>query len=356
MALFNHTSNSPQLLTYLGAHYLASLIANVPSLIGSLAALGNPVGLVKNLGDGVSDFINEPVQGFKRSLEEMNPSFALDGVARGTGSLARHTVGGFADSAALLTSTAAKNMAVLTLDRKYAQRRDKVIKLKAHDTKSANLLNGLQSGFSKLVSGILEGVTGVVSKPIKGAERSGIEGFAKGVGKGLLGLIVKPGIGVTDLITDTLIGVKGSVEGTASDMLISYSQVRPRRALYGDDRLVKPYRIDDATAAVIQSKLCLGGENYLDHVDMNSSVALMSVYKLLILSSDGEELLLLPFNEIRKVEVQPKENTEAFFVNIYLNDLKKDGSEVVEKVDCDDETMANLLCEKLTEAIQQTKI
>ena len=108
MALFNHTSNSPQLLTYLGAHYLASLIANVPSLIGSLAALGNPVGLVKNLGDGVSDFINEPVQGFKRSLEEMNPSFALDGVARGTGSLARHTVGGFADSAALLTSTAAK--------------------------------------------------------------------------------------------------------------------------------------------------------------------------------------------------------------------------------------------------------
>ena len=357
MALLNHTSNSPQLLTYLGAHYLASLIANVPSLIGSLAALGNPVGLVKNLGDGVSDFINEPVQGFKRSLEEMNPSFALDGVARGTGSLARHTVGGFADSAALLTSTAAKNMAVLTLDRKYAQRRDRVIKLKAHDTKSANLLNGLQSGFSKLVSGILEGVTGVVSKPIKGAERSGLEGFAKGVGKGLLGLIVKPGIGVTDLITDTLIGVKGSVEGTASDMLISYSQVRPRRALYGDDRLVKPYRIDDATAAVIQSKLCLGGENYLDHVDMNSSVALMSVTRLLILSTcDGDDLLLLPFNEIRKVEVQPKEDTEAYFVKIYLNELKKDGSEVVEKVDCDDETMANLLCEKLTEAIQQTKI
>ena len=118
---------------------------------------------------------------------------------------------------------------------------------------------------------------------------------------------------------------------------------------------MKPYRIDDATAAVIQSKLCLGGENYFDHVDMMSSVALMSVTRLLILSSDGEELLLLPFNEIRKVEVQPKEDTEAFSVNIYLNESKKDGSEVIEKVDCD-EIMANLLCEKLTEAIQQTKI
>lgn len=53
MALFNHTSNSPQLVTYLGAHYLASLMANVPSLIGSLAAIGNPLGLVRGLGDGV---------------------------------------------------------------------------------------------------------------------------------------------------------------------------------------------------------------------------------------------------------------------------------------------------------------
>ena len=60
MALLNHTSNQPQLLTYLGAHYLASLIANVPSLIGSLAAFGNPLGLMRDLGDGVSDFVNLP--------------------------------------------------------------------------------------------------------------------------------------------------------------------------------------------------------------------------------------------------------------------------------------------------------
>ena len=40
---------------------------------------------------------------------------------------------------------------------------------------------------------------------------------------------------------------------------------------------------------------------------------------------------------------------------IYLNKPNKDGSEVVEKVDCDDETMANLLCEKLTEAIQKQR-
>jgi hypothetical protein len=51
VALFNHTSNSPQLMTYLGAHYLTSLMNNVPSLLGSLAAFGNPLGLVRNLGE-----------------------------------------------------------------------------------------------------------------------------------------------------------------------------------------------------------------------------------------------------------------------------------------------------------------
>ena len=331
-----------------------------------------------------SDFVNEPVKGFRRSIEEMDPSFALSGVARGTGSLARHTVGvslsayyilanarlpiflshqsvllfcpvfpipqGFADSVAMLTETAAKNMAVLTLDRQYAQRRDRVMKLKANDAKSANILKGLESGMQKLVNGILEGVTGVVSKPIRGAERSGFEGFAKGVGKGLLGLIMKPVIGTTDLLTDTLIGVKGSLEGVNSQgMLTLHSQVRPRRALYGRDRVVKPYRIDDATAATIQSKLCIGGEEYFSHVDMIKSVALMSVRRLLILSGDGEELLLLPYNDMRKVEVYPQIDAEGFVVKISLN-LKADGSEY-EEVKCDEEKMANSLCEKLAVAI-----
>ena len=53
VALFNQLSNGQQLMTYLGAHYLASLISNVPSLIGSLAAFGNPVGLMRGVGEGV---------------------------------------------------------------------------------------------------------------------------------------------------------------------------------------------------------------------------------------------------------------------------------------------------------------
>jgi len=248
----------------------------------------------------------------------------------------------------MLTETAAKNMAVLTLDRKYAQRRDRVMKFKATDAKAVTLLKGLESGMQKLVNGILDGVTGVVSKPIRGAERNGLEGFAKGVGKGLLGLIMKPVVGATDLITDTLMGVKGSVEGTSDVILALHSQVRPRRALYGRDRVVKPYRPDDATAATIQAKLrSIGGEEYFSHVDMINNVALMSVTKMLILSEEGEELLLLQYSDIKRVEVQPQIEAAGFLVKIYLH-----GPDACKVVECVDENIANLLCEKLNQVYQ----
>lgn len=261
----------------------------------------------------------------------------------------------------MLTETAAKNMAVLTLDRKYAQRRDRVMKLKANDAKTANVLKGFESGMLKLINGVLEGVTGVVSKPIRGAERDGFEGFAKGIGKGLLGLVVKPVIGTTDLLTDTLIGVKGSVDSTRPQGLSTVQgQIRPRRALYGRDRVVRPYRIDDATAATIQSRSRLGGEEYLSHVDMVSSVALFSYRKLLVLSQDGEELLLLMFKEIDKVEVQqPEEGSSGCNVVIYLNDSEQvtdDKKKEVEKkvVKCEDEKIANMFCEELRKVINST--
>jgi Vacuolar-sorting-associated 13 protein C-terminal len=47
VSLRNHTSTGPQLTTSLGAHYLASLRQNLPALVGSMAAFGNPLGLVR---------------------------------------------------------------------------------------------------------------------------------------------------------------------------------------------------------------------------------------------------------------------------------------------------------------------
>lgn len=106
----------------------------------------------------------------------MDPTHSVTGVARGTGSLARHTVGGIVDSASLLTETFSKNMAVLTLDRKYAQQRDR---FKTLPGTSTMFTKGIESGVEKLLRGVAEGVVGVVRAPMRGAEKRGVEGFPR---------------------------------------------------------------------------------------------------------------------------------------------------------------------------------
>ena len=360
VTLRNYISTGPQIGTYLGAHYIASLRSNVPALIGSLSFFGNPVGLIRGLGDGVSDFVNEPVKGLKRSVEELDPSFVVDGVARGTGSLARHTVGGFADTASLLTETFSKNMAVLTLDRKYAQRRDKAASLRA-DGGTVTVVEGIESGVVKLLRGVVEGVSGVVRAPMRGAEKRGVEGFAKGIGKGLLGLLVKPVIGLSDAATDVMIGVKGSVEGAGERSQTNPSarlrdQLRPRRAFYGQDRAIRQYELADATAAALMMRTRLATEQYLSHCDMGGRVALMSVRQSLIIGEDGQELLVVKFKQIASIEVRrvpgSKEDPQKMVwgVLIFLNKPRNNGSEI-EVLTCEEKDIAMELAAQLKRGI-----
>jgi hypothetical protein len=331
--LRNYISTGPQLTTYLLTHYLSSLRNNVPALLGSLAAFGNPLGLIRGLGDGVTDFVNEPLVGLKRSVQELDPSFLVDGVARGTGSLARHTVGGFADSASLLTETFSKNMAVLTLDRRYAQKRDRDKALRLNSDDDLTLAGGVESGFNKLVTGFSDGVTGVVKAPMRGAEKRGIEGFAKGVGKGLLGLLVKPIIGISDAATDVMIGVKSTVEKNTfqQSLGLERNQLRPRRTLYGRDKVLHPYKLDDAAAAALMLRTRCAGENYLGHYDMLQSVALFSVVQFIVLGPDGKEILALKYNNISRTDVRQvskEDDSKVWGIVILLNKDRPNGAEI----------------------------
>jgi hypothetical protein len=43
--------------------------------------------------------------------------------------------------------------------------------------------------------GFYDGITGLVTQPIRGAEKEGAAGLFKGIAKGIGGLILKPGAG-----------------------------------------------------------------------------------------------------------------------------------------------------------------
>ena len=60
---------------------------------------------------------------------------------------------------------------------------------------------GFALGMMDLTGGVYRGVSGIVSQPLRGAQRDGVRGFARGVGVGVLGVVVKPVVGVVDLAT-----------------------------------------------------------------------------------------------------------------------------------------------------------
>lgn len=51
----------------------------------------------------MQDFVKEPVQGLVNSMDNNAPDQLMEGMARGAGSLLRHSVGGVANSASLIT-------------------------------------------------------------------------------------------------------------------------------------------------------------------------------------------------------------------------------------------------------------
>jgi UDP:flavonoid glycosyltransferase YjiC (YdhE family) len=74
-------------------------------------------------------------------------------------------------------------------------------KLYGDDTvRPAERITGIQSGFKAVGKefhyGFYDGITGLVTQPLKGAEKEGAAGFFKGAAKGIGGLILKPAAGI----------------------------------------------------------------------------------------------------------------------------------------------------------------
>ena len=75
--LRNSIFTQPQIGTFFAGHYLLSLRQNVPKVIGSLAAFGNPLGLLRGIGDGISDFVSLPSEGFIKSIKSADPHYVV---------------------------------------------------------------------------------------------------------------------------------------------------------------------------------------------------------------------------------------------------------------------------------------
>ncbi|XP_015584675.1 vacuolar protein sorting-associated protein 13 isoform X2 [Cephus cinctus] len=214
-----------QLISEATSHYTGQAIKQLYVLVLGLDVIGDPYGLVVGTVKGIEDLFYEPFQGAIQG-----PGEFAEGLILGVRSMLGHTVGGMAGAVSKITGAMGKGIAALTFDKDYQRKRQEQL-----NKQPANLQESLARSGKGLVMGFVDGVTGVVMKPISGGKEEGVEGFFKGVGKGMMGLVTRPTAGVIDFASGSLGAVR-----RATDMGEEVKRTRPPRFLQPDS-LVRPY-------------------------------------------------------------------------------------------------------------------
>ena len=277
--------------------YKNKLLAQIYKVIFNMDIMGNPINLVEGLGTGIFEFFNEPRKGLLKSPEE----FGL-GIARGTRSLVSNIVGGGFNSVSKITGTllnATKNLSSLGTEEEI------VIK---EEEKPRGLFKGTLSGLKKGFGELAHGVTGIVKKPIEQTKKSGVGGFFKGLGSGLLGAVLSPVNTVLTVGNEVTSGISNS-EFISNKK--SLRRFRLPRTLYKYKPL-SPY-------------------NEEEEIKLKLKIKEDEKFKRNIISLTNESLYLENSTEII-MSTNLKNNNFMIFTNVMIKIMNKECNKFLKKI------------------------
>ncbi|RDD43391.1 Vacuolar protein sorting-associated protein 13C [Trichoplax sp. H2] len=269
-----------QLISQTIEYYRNQFIQQAYMVVFGLDALGNPSHLFNDFKTGIQDFFYEPYQG-----AVTGPAEFFEGLGHGVTGLLGHTIGGTFSAASRITDTVGKGFAALSMDKEYQRERQK-----ASSSKPSDLGEGLLRGGKGFAKGLWSGVSGIVTKPIEGAEKEGVSGFFKGVGKGLIGSIAKPTGGVVDMATSTFQGIK-SMSGIDKEL----NRIRPARFIHRDN-VIRAYDNHEAQGNHILKGMSKDAFGY-DNLQEDAYVAHAFVDRM------NRKLIMITTKRILKAEI-----------------------------------------------------
>ncbi|KAL6717664.1 Vacuolar protein sorting-associated protein 13 [Lecanora helva] len=276
LMLENARISIPALMASVQSHYTQESIRQMHIILGSADFLGNPVGLFNNVSSGVADIFYEPYQGL---VMTDRPQELGIGIAKGASSFVKKSVFGFSDSMAKFTGSMSKGLAAATLDKEYQDQR----RMSKSRNRPKHALYGVTSGGNAFATSIASGIGGLARHPMQGAEKEGVQGFVKGVGKGFLGLATKPAIGAFDLASNMAEGVRNTTTVFDQEGL---DRVRLTRFI-GMDGIVRPYAQREALGQFWLKTLDDGKyfhEDYIAHLELqNKELLVMLTYNRIML-------------------------------------------------------------------------
>lgn len=103
-------ANFDMLYDLIKKHYTQEILRQAYMIVGSVDFLGNPIGIVNNVTDGLKAFVSESATG---------------NLFGGSLSLAKHVTHGLADSASKLTGSISAGLGRATMDREYQVARER---------------------------------------------------------------------------------------------------------------------------------------------------------------------------------------------------------------------------------------
>ena len=260
LMLENARVSVPALIANIRSHYTQEVLRQIHVILGSADFLGNPVGLFNSVSSGVADIFYEPYQGL---VMTDRPQELGIGMAKGASSFVKKSVFGFSDSMAKFTGSISKGLAAATMDKEFQDQR----RMSKNRNRPKHALYGVTSGGNAFATSFASGIGGLARHPLEGAEKEGAFGFAKGVGKGILGLATKPAIGAFDLASNVAEGVRNTTTVFDQEGL---DRVRLTRFI-GMDGIVRPYSQREALGQ-FWLKTCddgkFFGEDYIAHLEL----------------------------------------------------------------------------------------
>jgi len=298
LAIKDMRLTAPDLQARILYHYKQEVLRQLYRILGSKDLMGNPVGLFTNVSSGVAGIFYEPFNGVvihgTRGLGT--------GIAKGAAGFMKKTVFGFSDSFTKFTSSVGKGLSAATLDEGYQNRR----RMAQRRNKPRNGIYGAVYGADAFATSVASGIGGVVMRPIEGAGTDGIVGFFKGVGKGLVGAVTKPVVGVFDLASNVSEGIRNTT--TVFDPL-DRDRVRQPRHIPADGVLI-PYDARAANGQWFMKELGDGAyrnEFYVAHINIlgGDNVVLLTATR--VVSFWSRKLTLdwdLPFTHVQGVTIE----------------------------------------------------
>ena len=321
-------------------HYRAELKSQAAKILGSVDFLGNPLGFVNDVTDGINELINEG----------------------NIGGLIWNITHGISDSTAKVTSILSDSLGVVTMDQRHQELR-KRIKQEGNDH--------LTTGFKGLGYGLLGGVTSIITQTYEGVVKEGMSGILTGFGKGLVGTITKPAVGMLDFATGAASALRESSRKISTHHNPSIERVRPPR-VNSINGLVLKYHLSQAKGQEFfhNSSVITDRDESETFVSMD---ALRRVYAVLITTEkirfiqiiarkEGEEYKIdatLEFDKLDKCLVWSSpssilNNCIDFYVVTVRTDMKSfDMSNTIKvcpKYLCDNETTAYKICDQINYA------